>query len=416
LQSQQGGGSKMNKTAIRLATNCALVMLLLTGCASIDLAKIKPNGANPSGKCLNLADTSTRSGAPGGASSIYGPLLLPREAVLVAPSPGAAREVPSFKGYVAASEAALNSLPTDIANDPVTQAFFKNVIKASAAAQLAGATVTAAPGGASISASELKIWKVEVSAYKAPAKVSWLQVLEFSRKLMGDQLLPALADPTVAGAGAPSPFEVYFRAYYEGKFVDRFGNAIQKPQLPNLSSLVGAKPVSLTITDADISAAESVLLEYLFDLIDPTPVLGDAANANAVTSATKFYPGGTAQSRPTVFGTGLARYMEIPQSGCGVTVRNIPVLVDIANAAGDRAAAIGGLSFNSVGGIGVSLGFLGKLSIGDNETLSTMAKEAISRFAMRLSYASAFWLIRDATTPPGGRAGVRTGPSYLRFQ
>ena len=412
---------------------CTVVaaLALLAGCTAMDLSRLKANPAKTGGRCLSFTDdiasVSASSAPPGAATTsvsqaatqIYGPLLLPHGVKPpTAPPPGAGAAPIAFAGYVALSQGALQSLPASIANDDVTQVLFKHVVKASALAQLQGAVTTRAPGAAPTS--EVRKWTDEVNAYSVPSKISARQLERFADKLLDSEFLPTLVDPNLPPGGTVgSPFGTYFHAYYEGKFVDRFGKSVQKPQLPDLkSSLQNLKPVTLTITDADIAAAESVLLEFLFDAVDPTPVLGDAVDASSVTDKTKFYPGGTSDSRPTVFGTSLSHYMQIHDTGCGVTTKNIDTLVDIANAAGDRAAAIGGLSFNSVGGVGVSLGVFGKLSLGDNQTLSTMAKEAIQRFAMRLAYSSGFWLIRDFTAPPGapGAAAVTPGPArYLEF-
>jgi subtilase family serine protease len=65
-----------------------------------------------------------------------------------------------------------------------------------------------------------------------------------------------------SGQAHDGMFYSYMAAYYQNKFVDRMGVSVAAPT------------ISQTITDAEITAAETILLEYLFDKIDKTPVLG----------------------------------------------------------------------------------------------------------------------------------------------
>src|SRR5712664_3437049 len=74
-------------------------------------------------------------------------------------------------------------------------------------------------------------------------------------------------------------FVAYFEAYYKGNFTDRMSTRLAKPE------------ISTTVPDSEIVAAETVLLEFLIDLIDPTPVMGDAAPGSVVNGSTTFYPG-----------------------------------------------------------------------------------------------------------------------------
>lgn len=220
---------------------------------------------------------------------------------------------------------------------------------------------------------------------------------DFADKLFDLQLRPGEApltnsSPNLSGLSAkeiqliktrPQPdkaFIAYFEAYYHGKFVDRMGTTVEKPQ------------ISTTIPDSEIVAAETVLLEFLIDAVDPTPVMGDTAT---VIDTTIFYPGGFS-TKPTAISSGLANYKHIPDDpdACGITTKNAWVLKDLANAASDQAAAVGGLVANTPGGISLGLGVVGKISIGDNQTLSAMVKAAASRVALRATLASSYWTLR----------------------
>ena len=178
-------------------------------------------------------------------------------------------------------------------------------------------------------------------------------------------------------------FIAYFEAYYKGNFVDRMGTQLDKPQ------------ISSTVPDSEIVAAETVLLEFLIDLVDRSPVMGNAA-PESVIGGTIFYPGANT-NQPTAYSTKLAPYVQIPTDGnaCGITTTNVWVLRDLANGASGQAAAVGGLVANTPGGISVGLGVLGKISIGDNQTLGLMVKTAASRIALRATLASSYWILRN---------------------
>lgn len=363
---------------------------LLGGCSAVDLQQLEPIVKENAG-CF-------KQPAPGAAPELV-TFLLPRT---VQPPPGAAEfsvqlEQSSVQQFVtiAKTSSAFAALPATIREDAVTQALVQRVLVSSAAGQLA---TRRPPPGAAPRDPTLLAWPTSNPSHR--------DLEAFARKLFSLQLSPTLksANPPAPGAAAaaPSAFEVYFKAYYGGTFVDRFGQPIQKPSIS-----VGL-PVAITITDAQIAAAETFLLEYLIDSIDPTPILGDTVDEK---SATTFYPGG--QSKPTALVAGVANYRQISLT-CGVTKDNVTILNDIASAAGDKAGAIGGLTINSAGGFGVSFGVFGKVSIGDNQTLSTLAKTAVTRFAMRASYSASFWLLNDLEKNPPG-AAPRQPAGYLDF-
>jgi hypothetical protein len=183
---------------------------------------------------------------------------------------------------------------------------------------------------------------------------------------------------------------------------------VQKPQL----SLT--IPVSLIITDAEIASAETVLVEYIADLIDPTPVLGDAATEAAIApKTTKFYPAGNTNI-PTAYSAKLARYKSIPAKGCGLTTDNAIILADLANGAGDSAAALTGVGIQTWGGVHFGFGVLGKFSIGNNQTLGTIIKTAASRLAARVTLAASYWAV-NTISDPALRVGGST-QSILNFK
>jgi hypothetical protein len=203
----------------------------------------------------------------------------------------------------------------------------------------------------------------------------------------------------------------YLKAYYDGKFYDRLSVAVSKPQLPNSSNLVSSLS-NFSVPDSEIVAAETVLLEFLMDTIDPTPVMGDTKCPIPGTSATAsctpdpndpktttYYPG-KSSDQPTALTVGYAKYVQLPATGCGITTKNVWILQTLASGASDEAATVGGLVANTPGGLSIGLGIVGKISIGDNATPSDLVKTAASEVALRTTLLSSYFsLYRVNFTP-----------------
>lgn len=378
------------------------VELALTGCTAIPLSRLKPpadapsvtscvnSNANEAARLLVQGDTSTK--APE-----FRFLIPPRRrdpqntqdskdtiAVLSHnPVMLASQQVATFKEYAAALEHIKTELPPSIQNDVVTDDIVRIMTVVTAESQLNSAFA------ANPKLTTSGDVKDDITSYKLPRKITHGQLKAFADKFFDKEFQPNLL--SLAGAEQKSDtkdaantdvFVAYFKTYYDGKFVDRLGQAVTKPA------------ISSTIPDSEIAAAETVLFEYIMDRLDQTPVFGDQPDSD---KATKFYPGGSSASKPTVLTVDKERirYQQIQDSGCGVTTANICLLTGMANGAADRAATVGGLVANTPGGLSIGLGVIGKISIGDNQTLSTLVKTAASRLALRLTYAAAYWSIQN---------------------
>lgn len=195
---------------------------------------------------------------------------------------------------------------------------------------------------------------------------------------------PSKSVQATKGISFKNAFVRYFADYYEGKFIDRFGTTISKPSL------------SLTISDTEIGNVVQVMWELILDYTLGTPVWTDGS---------KYYPGGSA-NKPTV----LAENLVIAQSlladnlsdHCGITKLKAEAIQYLANTASDRASAMGGLVTGSFGGFEVGLGFLGKFSFGDNQTIQTVVKtsvgEVAGRAAEEASYRTLYWIPYNGRT------------------
>jgi hypothetical protein len=314
----------------------------------------------------------------------------------------------SFEAYDSAIQTRVASkLPPELANHRVTIAFRELLTTASAEAQLNaqiadGTLESVNAAGATKIATE----RASIQKHKSAPNLKHSELKDFAHKLFDLQLKHNPADFTTAspnlqalaaGSSASTTSRPkldaalvgYLKAYYDGKFYDRMGTAVTKPQLP--TSLT-----NFSIPDSEIVAAETVLLEFLVDSIDATPVMG---NNDGHPDGTTYYPGAST-NEPTALAVGLASYVVLPADGCGITQKNVWVLKDLANGASDQAAAVGGLIVNTPGGISFGLGVLGKISIGDNQTLSDLVKTAASDLALRATLTTSYFALRHVTFTP----------------
>jgi hypothetical protein len=191
----------------------------------------------------------------------------------------------------------------------------------------------------------------------------------------------------------------YESAYLKGEFVDRFGTKWDAP-----------KP-SWQVSDDQISETLTVLLEALADeVFAQTPVWYELPKAKPAAAADKakgdgrvFYPGGKANT-PTFIAViedsakadSLQWKMDPMTDGqpvCGMTKLKSDALLFLSNRAGTLAAGQSGLLLGSLGGTNIGLPIvMGKLSIGDNQTLQAMFKAVIAYIAKRGAY-EASWLL-----------------------
>jgi hypothetical protein len=212
------------------------------------------------------------------------------------------------------------------------------------------------------------------------------------------------------GRGVGNRIAQYEAYYFNGAFIDRFGNALPKPH------------ISATVTNEDISGVLTVFLEAIADEIFPnTPVWSTAAagekpgksqgNGGAAVRPTeaKYFPGGSTKP-PSVLvfnsKTGededivaLAQPLSDPKakqnpSGCGMTKLKAEALVYLSGKASTWASGQAGLVLGAVGGANLGLPIaLGKISIGDNKTLQTIVQTVLAFAARRGTYEAAWPLL-----------------------
>lgn len=382
----------ITKLLDRWASMCILGMTTsaLTGCVSLPLAKLNPVAVAPT-----VCKGTERSLIGEPATWLYVGSGKGNTVNFVT-SKGSYKTF--FQAYSAQTDDAISGdLPSSIAHHPVVKKLQNYLLAASAQAQLNSAK--SSPTRHMLGLNEREEQQA-ISASAANTRISDREIKDFAQKLFSTHLRanpgafmrssPFIESDRVGSSDSEQAhdgmFYAYIAAYYQNKFVDRMGVSVAAPT------------ISQTITDAEITAAETILLEYLFDKIDKTPVLGHTAGGSIT-----FYPGGKT-SPPTVYTvlhpTVPAVYLEIgdgTDNACGFNTKNAWVLNEIANAAGDQGGAVGGLIANTAGGISIGLGVVGKISIGDNQTLSVLAKTFASRLATRAAFDATFWTLKDVS-------------------
>lgn len=404
----ENSDSRPSRRQLRHFTVLVLLMAgipyLLYGCAAIPLSRLLPVVATPDSACGSKHEYSFLSKEPPALFHyVYHPVgQIHHEAYSAAPvafiTTSKAANGALFEDYRSAIRATVQSnLPSGLKNHSVTVALTEFLTSVSGEAQL---DAQIADGTLKPSDQQITIERKAIRKHSGPRNLTHGEMKDFADKLFDLQLKPGAAALAKASAdkssldakdqvflkahpAADATFIAYFEAYYNGKFIDRMSMPVAKPT------------VSTTIPDSEIVAAETVLLEFLIDSIDATPVMG-ADPPGSVTKSTIFYPGNTTGA-PTAYVTNPEAYIQIPpgsDNACGITTTNAWVLKDLANGASDQAAAVGGLVANTAGGISIGLGVLGKISIGDNQTLSVMVKTAASRVALRATLASSYWTLR----------------------
>jgi len=385
---------------------CVCAAFTFSGCTLLPMKNLEPVIAPPAAGACNDTHAFLADEVPKAAKIHY---TLPSDAAAASGEKPHAEiaTVDSFEAYNTATQNRVASkLPPALAQHRVTIAFREFLTSVSGEAQLdaqvANSNVKADQGAVTAE-------RASIQKHSTAPNLKQSELKDFATKLFNLQLKHGPADFTASNANLDvlgpraktlastrpkldADLMAYLKAYYDGKFYDRMGTAITKPQLPtSLTSLS-----NFSVPDSEIVAAETVLLEFLIDCIDPTPVMGDKPDHP---SGTTFYPGNSS-NEPTALTTNFAAYVTLPQDGCGITLKNVWVLKDLANGASDEAAAVGGLIVNTPGGISLGLGVLGKISIGDNQTLSDLVKTAASELALRATLATSYFTLRNVTFNP----------------
>ena len=288
-----------SRTCVHALSIAVVAALMLNGCTLLPMRNLKPVIAPPQGSTCTTDRPLLKSEVVG----VGFQYIFPHDATAAAPE----KAYTDFEAYNTAIQVRVaKKLPRALAEHRVTKAFSEFLTSVSAEAQL---DAQVADGTLSLAntadANKLVTERASIQKHKVAPNLKHSELKNFAKVLFESQLKHGPADFTVAGANldalgpesktvaASRPDQhlvAYLKAYYDGKFYDRMGTAVTKPQIPSVNQLISSTPINFSVPDSEIVAAETVLLEFLIDCIDPTPVMGDKADHP---SGTTYYPGGS---------------------------------------------------------------------------------------------------------------------------
>lgn len=176
----------------------------------------------------------------------------------------------------------------------------------------------------------------------------------------------------------------YYYHYYRGDFTPYMGKQLAAPSLASGSTTSTA----YTASDIEIQQAVSVFVEFLLDNIFQSPIWKvPAAGGKTYT----YYPSGstTAPTALTLQNLTSLGTLSSGLTGCGMNVPKANFVRYLANAFSDAAGADTSLTIKTAGGIDIGFGILGKVSIGDNKTLTDLVQMAVTEVVSRLTVAFA---------------------------
>jgi hypothetical protein len=181
----------------------------------------------------------------------------------------------------------------------------------------------------------------------------------------------------------------YLQAYVEGKFVDRTGTTISKPVIEN------------QIGNDTLVGFETVILSAIFDYATMTPVLYDASKQSSTTQSTTAdrlasstpaasgSDGTNSTSGATPKPTFAVLFPDLYQpllqdiafggnkARDGITASENGLITFLSGIGSEQSKQLSNLIVKSLGGVNAGPVFvLGKISVGDNETIS----KAVSTF------------------------------------
>jgi hypothetical protein len=169
-----------------------------------------------------------------------------------------------------------------------------------------------------------------------------------------------LSPPSVSTDRKDSPLLAYYGAYYHGKFVDRFGNSLEKPSIKN------------GIEDGTIASFIQVFTEFLSDLVEPKlPILIESSPVK------RYYPKDKEPTFHKVF-QGSGYEYEVKKSGLkGISGKESKVIETGANLIANQGLTLFSGFLELLSEIHVGFIIAGNFSVGSNDTLKTVARSVI---------------------------------------
>lgn len=228
----------------------------------------------------------------------------------------------------------------------------------------------------------------EIASLKLNSKDFEVFTEEFERTLLKYSLYDKAKLARGAADETTPIFAAYYKSYIDGKFINRRGMALSKPEITKDG-----------IGNDTISAIFSVLLEAAADSVLRTPVFKDGD--------TYLNHG---QTEPTAVTLAVVDAIQVVPSGqCGISSREVDYMRFSSELAGDQADTVSAMVLESFGGAEVSLVLGGHFSVGDNKTLATIVKTFFEHLFRRVAEYVSFKMYLETpllTTPTAQRVPV----------
>ncbi|MBL9000955.1 MAG: hypothetical protein JNK25_07450 [Phycisphaerae bacterium] len=205
----------------------------------------------------------------------------------------------------------------------------------------------------------------------------------------------------------------YIKAWTAGSFVDREGNALDKPVFKG------------GVSNEAINGLATIVMEAVFDYAyHDLPVFGGTKTQYNITQ--KYVPAEPhtgavtleyerSASVKTVYATkdGAAPTrmsispkpaLRLDAADPGITEGDVKIIRTVSSFAGKQAASLSGAIWETFGSVNVSFVIGADFSVGDNDTLSELVATIFSVSARRISERAAYVLLDEKRSPGQGRS------------
>jgi hypothetical protein len=176
-----------------------------------------------------------------------------------------------------------------------------------------------------------------------------------------------------------------------------------------ISDSGGAIPSGATITAIDTTGL--------------SVTLSNAATKNAtgthltvVEAKPTYYPGGNSNEPSELALNGRTAMamvsLDSKDVGCGMTILKAKAINTLAQGFGSAASNAAGAAVGTIGGVGVSVGLFGKVSIGDNKAVTSLVESATAELVKRLTVETTYPVLGSLAfkAPPHDSAYHLTSP------
>lgn len=180
---------------------------------------------------------------------------------------------------------------------------------------------------------------------------------------------------------------LYLDKYLKGKFVDRFGNEIEKPDFKN------------GVTGATVAGFVRVLTEVIFEFIQMENIyvekIINVDNGGGLDlKKMKYFPKGNSTVPSVVYLTKdivtIKAVVANDDTERGVTEKETKLVRFVSNLAAQQSVVLAGGFLDFLGSVHVSFVIGGNFSVGDNETFRLAAKSAIETVTRRMVQSVAY--------------------------